>query len=68
MRIDGGGQSSDWSGMDTDDARQPALAKIKTPQEIRLEREAAALRANLRKRKEQARARAASVNETKKDP
>ncbi len=31
----------------------------KTPREVRLEREAAALRANLRKRKDQARAREA---------
>ena len=43
--------------MDKDAKPQPAAPK--TPQQLRLEREAAALRANLRKRKEQARARAA---------
>lgn len=45
--------------MDPDRASPPEMPPGKTAREIRLEREAAALRANLRKRKDQARARVA---------
>ena len=53
-----GARRGDSGGMEQETSKaadQPAAAK--TAREIRLEREAAALRANLRRRKEQARAR-----------
>ncbi len=43
--------------MGQDKPSSPARPPIKTARDIRLEREASALRANLRKRKDQARAR-----------
>jgi hypothetical protein len=43
--------------MDQEKPAPPAKPPLKTARDIRLEREASALRANLRKRKDQARAR-----------
>ena len=56
MRLDAEGAWAVFLAMDQD-PRKPAKPAPKNPREFRLEREAAALRANLRKRKEQARAR-----------
>jgi hypothetical protein len=53
--------------MDPDKNTPVTRPPPKTPRELRLEREAAALRANLRKRKEQARARDGEVEDAPKE-
>jgi hypothetical protein len=54
--------------MDPDTAPTPKSPPAKTARDARLEREAAALRANLRKRKDQARAREAEAEENSVTP
>ena len=57
--LDVGPSEAAFSGMDPDKPPSAGKPVSRTAREIRLEREAAALRANLRKRKDQARAREA---------